>query len=253
MSVRRRQNMVFGTVVALLGVLSAAQGATITYDLTWQFGEPSGSSPTGTPVIQFADVAAGLVRMTIDLTALGSTEKVKEIYFNFDEVNFPLMVSTVQYVGGTQAKSVRISDHRAIHGYKADGDGYYNGVLEYFTSSGSFNAGATSVYDISYAGLDAQAFSDYLSAPGGGQGRYAVAMHLQSVPPSGESLWLADPDGRTTGPNLDVTVPAPSSRVLFMIGVVALVLFARKRRPSEPLPAPARHAFTGGYRSSVGS
>jgi len=186
---------------------------------------PVGSSPWLTP--KFDDEnTAGTVVLTVETTNLSGSEFVSGLYLNVDPSIDPadLNFSSPTKTGTFSNPSILLS----TDAYKADGDGKYDILLQFSTSSGNeFGAGEEVEYTItgvgSAAGLLATDFV-FLSAPAGGHGPFFAAAHVQSIGAGGDSGWIA-PE-----PGLDPTsipVPEPTSITLLSLG---LILVAGKRR-----------------------
>ena len=206
--------------IAAFGLFSLqASAATVSFGLNVEFsGGSSPSGPTDWMTLTFEDVAADTVRLTIDNGGLTSPEFVSDVYFNVDN-GIDATSLTFDYVSGEAYWKLHDDNpSESTAQLKADGDGFFDVRFEFKTSNNQrFEAGATSVYDISGTGLDALDFL-FLSEPGGGNGSYYAAAHVQGIGPSDGSGWIGAP------------VPVPAAVWLFGSGLLGLVGIARRKR-----------------------
>jgi hypothetical protein len=159
--------------------------------------------------------SAGTVDLTITALGLVGDEKVKGVYFNLDPALDP-----TQLVFSAPIKTGQFEDpgiNLGIDGYKADGDGYYDILIEFNPDGANeaFNGGEAVEYTITLASLTANSF-DFISAPDGGEGEYVTAAHLQSLDTTGDSAW--------------VTTPEPATVCLLGLGALSLIRSSRRRR-----------------------
>ena len=189
-------------LVVILCICSVPASATIlSFDITFIFdglGVPTNPSPWVNATFDDGG-SPGTVDLTISALGLdGDNEKVAGIYFNLDpSLNPALLVFSDPIKTGAFDNPVI---NKGINGYKADGDGYYD-ILINFGSGGTvkaFNGGETVKYTITLASLTANSF-DFLSAPAGGKGPYQTAAHIQSLGATDEAAWVTTPEPATIG------------------------------------------------------
>src|SRR6267378_767719 len=150
---------------------SAASGITYQFDNEFSSGTPpAGPAPWITATIQ--NSGAGTVLLTIANNGLVGREFVSGFYLNLNTNFSPLnlSISYVSSLGSFTIPSLASGTiERGIDSFKADGDGKYDMLFEFSTTSGTtFGAGESITYQISgIPGLEANDFV-YLSTPNGG-------------------------------------------------------------------------------------
>lgn len=200
-------------LVAVLMLFSGSARADLVFTLDYHFGEvPS----TGFLVATFSQLDADTVTLTMDASNLGVPEFVDGNagwYFNFAP-GLGLSAGDFAHDSGASFLTLVVGED----GQKADGDGWYDFVFDY--SANVFGGGSstfgTSVYTITHTGLAIGDF-DFLSEPGGSEGVYLSAAHIQST--GADQLgsdWLGAP------------IPAPGAVVLGAMGL-GLVGWLKRR------------------------
>jgi len=221
-----------GLVVLMLAAIvraTPAEATVFTYNLSTVL---SGNDPMGTSpwlVVTIADTeTADNVQITIDANNLAANGQfVTKVYFNSgitlgasDFSGFSPNPASLTFCSGNQAQC------------KADGDGYFDFVVNFATASGAdrFNGGETESFTVAHAGLSATSFNS-VSAPGGGNGNYYVAAHIQGIPVNCSS-WigaLGNPGSASSGGPCDAQVPVPSTLILFGSGLLILGVATRRK------------------------
>ncbi len=203
---------------ALIGCFSAVSAATLQLD--HPFGEPDAPPAGSLPWLTVTTTDAGPNVVFVEFTAsnLTGSEYVSEWFLNVDP---SLDVSQLSFTLDSQTGFFVVPVvEKLTDGFKADGDGFFDIRLT-FDSSGTnvhrFSAGDAIKYSVSSTGgtVLSSSFS-FLSAPGGGDGPFYSAAHVNSTGVGGlESRWIA-------------AVPEPSSALLLIAG--AGLLGRRRRR-----------------------
>lgn len=205
---------------ALVLGASAVQAAVVTFDYNYAF---SGSAPaSAAPWLRatFDDHGTtGNVSLTVTANGLVPGEFLSQLYLNLNpSLNATSLVFS--YQGSSTAPAASVST--GTNAYKADGDGYYDILLNFPPPPGTqkFDAGEQAVYTITgIASLSANSFYA-LSAPGSGSnaGPFYSAAHVQGLSGGGSS-WLAP-----------VAVPLPMAVWLFAPAAMGLFGFTRRKK-----------------------
>jgi len=203
-------------------------------------GTFSGTAPAGSLTADFTDVtqskcgastSGGCVELVIT-SSLASGENIDPgaaLFLNFDPaetghlapgvLTFALTANT----GFSQPAAVTTGEDA----FKADGDGLYDIMFNYTSSTKAFTTGQLQTYDISTSvGMVAADDFNFLSTPSGGQGTFLAAIHVQNTPSGGSgSAWVGacipGTPGCSSGPPL---VTEPGSLGLFVVALAALGL-----------------------------
>jgi len=216
-------------VIALMAVgvawLPLGAEATLTYNLDFIFSgqSPGTTGPWGT--ISFTTVGSDtLVTMTAldGATGIPSGEFITFWGFNTTDTSF----SVPSTVSGAAAGTIAVcADPCSSAAFKADGDGFYNIVVSFTSANdpGRLTAGETVAFTVT--GALEGSFND-LSAPGGGNGTYNSAIHIQGIP-TNCSAWV----GNSTSTNASAeagagaacsTVPEAGGLALLASGLMSV-------------------------------
>src|SRR6266436_5839343 len=216
-------------VVALLSPTKSSAASGITYQFDNEFSSgtpPAGPAPWVTATIQ--TVTSGTVLLTVANNGLIGSEFVSGFYLNLN-TNFNPINLSFSYVSSSGSFLIPNVGSGTIElgtdSFKADGDGKYDVLFDFSTSSGTtFGAGDSVTYQLSgIAGLTADDFV-YLSAPNGGHGPFYAAAHVQGIGTDGGFSGWVDP---SLGAQ-PILVPEPASGVLLALSLGFLGV-ARRR------------------------
>jgi hypothetical protein len=232
-----------GRIVLILSLtlLAAACGmsnarASITMNLDVEFSgatPPAGATPW--LVATFQDQGGGVVRLTMDASGLVGTEFVSEWSFNLDNVtplDPTLLAFTAVDISDIPGFSTATDIDTGVDAFQADGDGQFDILFNFQTSAGAgqFTSGESIVFDITYGGVGTfnEGSFNFGSAPGGGNGTFHTAAHVQGIGTSGSgSGWIGNNDRPTTGQG---EVPEAASLIVWSLLMWSVCLAATRRR-----------------------
>ena len=202
------------------GVSLSAEATTLTFDMSVEFSgaaDPAGPAPWLSATLDDGDTP-GSVELTLDNTNLVGGEFVDAWYLNLDPGFDPLDLSfsAPTKAGAFADPTISLRGPGDGNGFKADGDGRYDILIDFAQSGPNrFGVGESVTFTLTgIPGLTVDSF-DFLSAPDGGNGPFVAAAHVQGIVDTGDgdSGW--------------VTVPEPGSLALLALGAGALL--ARRR------------------------
>jgi hypothetical protein len=201
------KNRIMGLAIAALFLGFATQAsASLTYVLNDSFGAVPVS---GDIVITLTNAGTDNVTLEIDLTALNSTEFIKELYLNTD--------TEVAFVTGSGLDAF---DWDPL-AHKSDGDGFHDLLIKFSPGAGDrLEGGAVYSFNLTGTGLDESDFDDFGTASDKGQ--FHVVAKINSTGGDGEgSDWVGDGGGPST--------PEPNAALLFAIGAATVGARVRRR------------------------
>jgi hypothetical protein len=179
--------------------------------------QPAGSTPWATASIDDAFGDANTVRLTMSAGNLTGSEFISSWHFNLNPALNPTQLTFSQISTDATVNSVLTG----VDAFQADGDGRFDIQFNFATAAGAGRLmdNETVVYDISYtSALSASSF-DFGSAPGGGNGTFRTAAHVQGIGTNAQgSGWIGDGGGTppTNG------VPEPTALLLLGLGIAGL-------------------------------
>lgn len=185
--------------------------------------------PTGAAVIPLTDAFAtglgigdyGNVTLTevggkvqfdiiLDTSSLGSDADIFLVYFNTVDQKVGLNIAS-----STPSGSLSYSFNNSDEFYKADGDGYFDGVVDFGSGTPWYNSASFSLGADSHLNID-----DFLvGSVGGEKGSFQLAIHVQSTATTSGSEFI--------GGN---AVPIPGAVWLLGSGIICIAGVRRKYR-----------------------
>jgi hypothetical protein len=199
-----------------------ARGEMVTLNHTFSGTDPVGNQPWVEIVV--SQLTSKSVKFTVNVPSqtqdLSQSEFVDKVYLNVDP-SLNIGNLSFAYDSGIQNSSHTIS----TDGPKADGDGYYDILVDYPNANNTgarLTTGTSSSFVISSTSAISVNSFNYSSVNGGGNGTYYAAAHVDAIPPGSASGWV--------GASSPYVVPEPST--LILLGIASLGVFAgvwRKR------------------------
>ncbi len=205
---------------------STAYGNALNIPMTVEFsGATAPSAPPPWVRVYLDDSTQnGTLKLWIEALGLTDEEFLASVYLNFDpSYDVTQLKFTVdEKVGTFDLTQISLGQNL----FKADGDGYYDILLE-FSSAGPnrLGPGEHLGYILSMQGtpLPLLAFLQ-MSAPGGQHGPFMAAGHIQGIAPDGEnSGWISHP-----GTSVPQIIPEPAT--LTLLGLAGAALISHRKR-----------------------
>ena len=202
--------------VVAFGSVTAAHADPVTFVV----GGADFSGPTantgGTINVHIQNIAGG-VRITITNNLLDPGAFLGALYLNTSVA--PLAGAAGTCVTCTATNGQTMAFNFGSNAFQADGDGIYDILIDFSTAAANrLTPGEAIVFDLTSTtiGFTSDSFLVF-SVPGGGNGPFRVAAHIQGLP-GGGSDWVSESE-----------VPEPASLLLLGSGIATLAAGLRKR------------------------
>jgi hypothetical protein len=217
-----------GILWLLLGMSTVASAGTITFQFGTQFSndvQPNGSPSWLTGLVDDS-VGAGDLLLTLNTNGLSGSEFITGVYFSLKEPYDPLGLNVAQSGIDTTGGSFT-GAQVGVNAFQADGDGRYDLLLNFSSNPPRFDADSTIQFLISHDSMNL-ALGDFatLAAPGGDNGPFFAAAHLQGIGANGAlSTWIAT----SADPTLFTAVPdGGATSALLGMSMLAFACVRRK-------------------------
>ena len=203
-------------VVAFASAMTT-QADPVTFVLTGaDFSGPTAN--TGGDITVHIQNIAGGVRITVTNNLVDPGAFLGALYLNTSVAPLAGAVGTCVNCIATNGQTMTFNF--GSDAFQADGDGRYDILIDFSTAAGDrLLAGEVVIFDVTSTtvGFTSDSFLVF-SAPGGGNGPFRAAAHIQSLP-NGQSDFITE-------------VPEPTSMLLLGSGLVTLAAGLRRRRKS---------------------
>ena len=205
--------------LAMFAVVAFSSAMTARADpVTFVLGGADFSGPTantgGDITVHIANIAGG-VRITVTNNLVDPGAFLSSLYLNTSVAPLADAVGTCVNCAATGGQTMTFNF--GSDAFQADGDGRYDILIDFSTEAANrLLAGEVVVFDITSTtvGFTSDSFLVF-SAPGGGNGPFRAAAHIQSLP-DGQSDFITE-------------IPEPTSMLLLGSGLLTLAAGLRKR------------------------
>jgi hypothetical protein len=201
--------------VVVLASAMTAQADPVTFVLTGaDFSGPTANTG-GNITVHIQNIAGG-VRVTVTNNLVDPGAFLGQLYLNTSVAPLAGAAGTCVNCAATNGQTMAFSF--GSNAFQADGDGLYDILIDFSTSNADrLTPGDVIIFDLTSTtvGFTSDSFLVF-SAPGGGNGPFRVAAHIQGLP-DGQSDWITE------------EVPEPASLLLLGSGLIGLAGGLRRR------------------------
>lgn len=182
------------------------------------------SNTGGNITVNIVNIAGG-VRVTVTNNLLDPGAFIGALYLNTTVAPLANATGTCGGIGDncTATNGQTMTFNFGSNAFQADGDGIYDILIDFSTAAADrLIPGETITFDLlsTTGGFTSDSFLTF-SVPGGGNGPFRVAAHIQSLPTA--------PDGSSSDFITEGSVPEPTSMVLLGTGLIGIAAGIRKR------------------------
>lgn len=207
--------------LAMFVVVAFASAMTAQADpVTFVLGGADFSGPTantgGNITVHIENIAGG-VRISVTNNLVDPGAFISGLYLNTSVAPLAGALGTCVNCAATNGQTMTFNF--GSDAFQADGDGRYDILIDFSTvEANRLLAGEVVVFDITSTtvGFTSDSFLVF-SAPGGGNGPFRAAAHIQSLP-GGQSDFITETE-----------IPEPTSMILLGTGLATLAAGLRKR------------------------
>lgn len=206
--------------LAMFMVVAFASAMTAQADpVTFVLGGADFSGPTantgGNITVHIQNIAGG-VRITVTNNLVDPGAFLSSLYLNTSVAPLAGALGTCVNCAATNGQTMTFNF--GSDAFQADGDGRYDILIDFSTAATDrLLAGEVVIFDVTSTtvGFTSDSFLVF-SAPGGGNGPFRAAAHIQSLP-DGQSDFITE------------EIPEPTSMILLGTGLVTLAAGLRRR------------------------